>query len=790
MALPDLLPASTTVPIQQTTFSYDVLGRYICNEWNEIKNNGGDPFDVVVIGAGMFGGYIADKLYRQGEDIGLRVLVLDAGAFLVPTHVQNLPKMGLFAPDLGKLVPVTGNDKDPGPQNIVWGFPWHSNQKFPGLAFCIGGRSIYWGGWAPRMTDADLATWPSDVVNFLKANYPAVEVETGVSPTTDYISGKFYESVLARFKAAAPASYEVKEAPLAVQGQASDSGLFSFDKYSSAYLLIDAIRDDVARRGRGDVNDARRLMLLPRAHVHRLQTSGNRVTGIELTVLGQSQVLAPPLISPNCTVIMANSTIESTRLAMESFRTPRMGSNLMAHLRSNVTVRIRRDVFQNLTTNAADLETAALIVRGTTSNNRRFHLQVTAAAIMGSNPEQNMFAAIPDIDQLDRMRANQDPNWVTITLRGIGELAGDKTAKPGDVKKSWIDLTRDDPNQNDTSALGVRRAWVNLDPSDADLTAWKDMEQKAIDLALQVAGGDKAKIQYLVGGNWIPATTSIPKPPLPAGDGRDAIGSTHHESGTLWMGQPNDSVTDSNGKFHHIDNAYVAGPALFPTAGSANPSLTGMTLARKTTAAVVARHTIAPSATFKPLFAGSLQGWAMAGAGNFLPLFGSILETQGGLGVLWYTRKVFRNFILKVDWLSFNPKQGNNPDNSGIFIRFPALNASDAANDWKRAVDQGYEIQIDDTGFNPDTGLRNDPLHQTGAVYALAPSSQIASKPAGQWNTFEIEARSDSIKVKLNGIPVTNYVTDGTRPAAGHIGLQNHTGKVQFRNIMIQSLPN
>jgi hypothetical protein len=45
-------------------------------------------------------------------------------------------------------------------------------------------------------------------------------------------------------------------------------------------------------------------------------------------------------------------------------------------------------------------------------------------------------------------------------------------------------------------------------------------------------------------------------------------------------------------------------------------------------------------------------------------------------------------------------------------------------------------------GFNVDTGLNSSPLHQTGAVYALAPSSQIASKPAGQWNTFEIEVLS------------------------------------------------
>ena len=40
-------------------------------------------------------------------------------------------------------------------------------------------------------------------------------------------------------------------APLAIQGQSPAPGIFPFDKYSSAYLLINAIREDVARRGRG-----------------------------------------------------------------------------------------------------------------------------------------------------------------------------------------------------------------------------------------------------------------------------------------------------------------------------------------------------------------------------------------------------------------------------------------------------------------------------------------------------------------------------------------------------------
>jgi hypothetical protein len=264
------------------------------------------------------------------------------------------------------------------------------------------------------------------------------------------------------------------------------------------------------------------------------------------------------------------------------------------------------------------------------------------------------------------------------------------------------------------------------------------------------------------------------------------------------MGTPGQAVTDSLGKFHNLDNLYVAGPALIPVIGSANPSLTATTLARRTADAIVIARTLPPSPAFKPLFSGSRQGWQMAGGGDFLTLFGTILEARpNGLGLLWYTREVFKNFVLKVDWLSFNPKTSapNVPpstDNSGVLIRFPGLNASNPGNDWRLASDKGYEIQIDDMGYNPDTNKLFDPLHQTGAVYALAPSSKIASKPAGQWNTFEIEATNATIKVTLNAQLVTTYTIPGNdpRPRAGHIGLQDHTGNVQFQNVMIRTLPN
>ena len=66
-------------------------------------------------------------------------------------------------------------------------------------------------------------------------------------------------------------------------------------------------------------------------------------------------------------------------------------------------------------------------------------------------------------------------------------------------------------------------------------------------------------------------------PYTPAGDPnnpgrRDSLGSTHHEAGTLRMGpNPGQGVTDSDGRFRDVSNAYVAGPALFPTLGSPEP---------------------------------------------------------------------------------------------------------------------------------------------------------------------------------------------------------------------------
>ena len=778
-----------SVDIQDTDFARDLLGRYVCSTYDEAVNNGGRPFDVVVIGAGMFGAYVADKIYRSTADQNLRVLLLDAGGYLVSTHVQNLPHLGLNAPDTAL---VTRNDQDPGARNGVWGVPWHSNEPFTGLAYCPGGRSLFWGGWSPRLTPADLAAWPKGARDFLTANYADVELEIGVQDKADYLSGPLNTAINTQLQTVTAGPNPiipdvtvdvVEEAPIAVQASSPGPGLFSFDKFSSGPMLLESIRDDIAKRWTLDDNSRRRFFLVPRCHVIRLQNNGGVVTGIDLTYNGQFRSLSVPTnLSADCRVIVAAGTIESTRLALESFPMSRgtfsMGANFMAHLRTNLTVRVKRSALRLGT--STTLEQGGAIVRGEIANpdgtKRRYHFQVLASAEKGQNPEATMWTMVPDIDLFRNLLVNEDPTWVTIVFRGLGEMDGDKTAGPGSVT-SFMNLTNaGDPLQNDGMSA---RAWVNFTPTANDYAAWRKLAAAGVELAARL-GKSAGDVQYLYNGGWQSAA-----PPDPFGATKDQLGNTHHEAGTLWMGEdPAISITDSNGRFHHISNAYVAGPALFPTVGSANPSLTGLTLARRTTAAVVAALTPTPMARFKPLYTGSLAGWQMSGSGSFLQVY-DILESVGGPGLLWYTREAFSDFVLELEW-----QYTNRTDNSGIFIRMPNLDSSNP-NDWTMAIDRSYEIQIDPRGYNSDRNTENDPLRSTGAIYNInAPTRVDVAKGPWQWNTFMIEAVGNRIQVTLNDVLVNDFTDPNPRSLRGHIALQNHHGgsKVQFRNIRIKSV--
>jgi hypothetical protein len=177
---------------------------------------------------------------------------------------------------------------------------------------------------------------------------------------------------------------------------------------------------------------------------------------------------------------------------------------------------------------------------------------------------------------------------------------------------------------------------------------------------------------------------------------------------------------------------------------------------------------------FTYLFNGqSIDGWRMAGQGKFVLIqYDKSLQSEGGMGLLWYSKKKYKDFVLKVDW-----KVSLRNDNAGVFIRF-----SDPDNDPLIAVNTGYEIQIDDMAM-PD----GNPLHKTGAIYNFAAPLNPRSKPVGEWNTFEIEASSQKYSVILNGEKIIPKFT-GNRLTEGYIGIQNHDADshVSFKNIRIK----
>ncbi|TCF97212.1 hypothetical protein BZM27_55475, partial [Paraburkholderia steynii] len=101
-------------------------------------------------------------------------------------------------------------------------------------------------------------------------------------------------------------------------------------------------------------------------------------------------------------------------------------------------------------------------------------------------------------------------------------------------------------------------AYAQFTTTDAENALANDMVNAIHALALALANGNPADLVVMSAG-------------------RDPLGTTYHESGTLWMGDdPAQSVTDTNGRFHHVTNAYCSDQALFFSAGSVNPTLTGL----------------------------------------------------------------------------------------------------------------------------------------------------------------------------------------------------------------------
>jgi 3-keto-disaccharide hydrolase len=189
---------------------------------------------------------------------------------------------------------------------------------------------------------------------------------------------------------------------------------------------------------------------------------------------------------------------------------------------------------------------------------------------------------------------------------------------------------------------------------------------------------------------------------------------------------------------------------------------------------------------FDLLFNGKdLSGWKVNEGGK-MDKWGvdkGVLYVQGAGGGWLMTEKEYGDFELQVEFKI--PEKGN----SGVALRSPMK--GDPAY-------VGMEIQILDDAWHKKNLKDLKPVQLTGSIYGVVPPSKDANKPIGEWNKYVITAKGRKVTIELNGVKIVDANLDdhkdqfeahsGLKAEKGHLGLQSHSERVEFRNIYVKEL--
>ncbi len=193
---------------------------------------------------------------------------------------------------------------------------------------------------------------------------------------------------------------------------------------------------------------------------------------------------------------------------------------------------------------------------------------------------------------------------------------------------------------------------------------------------------------------------------------------------------------------------------------------------------VAFRHVVVTETTHQPMLDGSsLDGWVGGGgdAAACWEIHDGLLQCTGASGPWLRSAGQHGDFNLR---LQYKLREGGN---SGVYVRVPEDGRHHGAG-------AGLEVQILDDAAPRYGDLK--PYQFSGSLYAIAAAAPGSARPAGQWNSLEINCRGTHYRVVQNGQVVIDttdamYPDLGERLQRGYLGLQNHSETVWFRQIRL-----
>ena len=493
--------------------------------------DGGRVYDVIVVGSGFGGGVLAEQL----SDLGADVLVLEAGSYLFPTHVGNLPRQHGLARRVDKSIWSLWDDFRTVNYANAAGSAYGGGQGFN-----LGGRSLFWGGFIPPMMWWELDAWPEPVRWYLEGE--------GYALANDLLKFKDLDSdyqwqVKGWLTRELP-DHTVLNAPMAIQGTDASRRTVAAGVFSTADLLMEA------RLTEGGMGKEHLTVNLNHAVV-RIDTEGGRATG----VVARNLLANEDRVFRGKHVVLSAGTVESAKLAqLSGLADPngKAGSGMTDHpiFFAHFAMPASSPLY--------DPGAAAKVLlrhkragQGSAAPHQDDH-RYNVILELGADFNQGRFV---------------DPDLLAEHLRVRGDTM---------ICEMVVLFNAQLVERNTLRQTGPSFAKPTVDMRECPITAgeWREID------GLKALLFDKLRAQPLEGGGL---------------DLRRAgLGGVAHEVGTLRMGTDKargygDGVVDTDLKFLAYENLYACDLSVFPTSPAANPSLTLAALALRLAGTLKAR---------------------------------------------------------------------------------------------------------------------------------------------------------------------------------------------------------